>query len=221
MADEIDNGTSMQGPRETQAEFQVAKKRVARLEVLKRMIGEFHAKHGRFDSVSHISQATTPDKRHGRKQDNCQGQHPQDYDSAAHFSPRTGPEQHSSKVSKKKMDVLPPVIHPTEGTPGKIEAAAKGSSSTLLPLPHNKASYLDRFDSQDVCSTRPVIVVCACCGNKGGTGHGRLCLHSRKMCGFCRIEEAKNVLYGHDTERRRGSRGTRREGSKLVRPSLQ
>lgn len=36
--------------------------------------------------------------------------------------------------------------------------------------------------------------LCVCCGGEGGKGHGRLCEHMFRRCGFCRVEEVKRVL---------------------------
>lgn len=190
----------------TPVKSSAAQKRALRLEMLTRMIDEYHVKHGRYghrkgDTVSASNQAvgvgsdkveegsirlpphsnTNNSKTSNIARDKA-GTKIDDGTSAAPMAVGTLPAIATPAQASRRTDTRNPVGQSltTESSLYASDCSATGDS-------------IEKGESD----TKTLKThVCACCGGDGGKGHGRRCRHTFRRCGFCRVDEVRRVLFG-------------------------
>lgn len=243
---------------ETPADIMEAKKRALRLEMLMKMIDEYHAKHGRHADITYPASGNagaTPcndeDTAHqcertgeglrgtgvgqvgGQTDGPRQPSRHQTVEPTGSYNPKM---QVDNRVESKidPMNISLPVIGTRESPPffvsnkPTVDTAAATSAQKSLekkdrpshqtmpiigallknPPVHNEITTL--HGDKCMSTVIPVSVVCICCGGEGGKGHGRLCEHTFRRCGLCRVQEVERVLYQVGGRRRR-----RRDGEEV------
>lgn len=190
----------------TPVKSSVAQKRALRLEMLTRMIDEYHLKHGRHghrkgNAISAGNQAVGVgnDKRkegsarlpphsntnHGKVSSIAQdkmGTKIDDGTSTARMAVGTLPAIANLAQASHRIDIRNP-----EGQSLMTESSAHASEGSPAG-----DSIEKRVSDTETLEKH----VCACCGGDGGKGHGRRCHHTFRRCGFCRVEEVRRVLFG-------------------------
>lgn len=236
-----------------------AKKRALRLEMLMKMIGEYHAKHGRHTEITTTAtgdagatllknEGTAPDCERtgaglrGTGVEQGEGQEDGTRQSSRHqaikltgsYNPKTqldntvgsDTDQNAWSADKTTGATLPAIGNPeptssfvsnkpvvdTAATATAQKSLAKQDRHSHPTMPtivgtlHNpSASNEDKalHGGKCIAAVTPVTVVCICCGREGGKGHGRLCEHTFRRCGLCRVQEVERALYGAGGRRRR------------------
>lgn len=189
----------------TPAKSTAAQKRALRLEMLTRMIDEYHLKHGRHGhqkgnaiSVSNQAVGVGNDKREER---------------SARLPPRSNTNNgKASNIARDKVGTkvddgtstarmavgtLPAIANPAQAS-HRIDALRPAGRSLTTESSAHASERSPAGDSieKGASDTETLEHVCACCGGDGGKGHGRRCRHTFRRCGFCRVEEVRRVLFG-------------------------
>ncbi|CAM9152572.1 unnamed protein product [Laminaria digitata] len=148
-----------------------AQKRTLRLEMLMRMVDDYHTKHGR-RGVTGNATPTDPDVSNGGDIGNRPSR----------------PEVVNEGRNIISSGISLPAIAPT---------ASPGSTTKKGNQPTGRSA--DQSETKPVAELKAHI--CLCCGAAGGKGHGKRCGHTFRRCGFCRAEEVRNMLFGAERGR--------------------
>ncbi|CAM9958618.1 unnamed protein product [Ectocarpus sp. 8 AP-2014] len=156
-------------------------KRALRLEMLTRMVDDFHAKHGR-------SRRRGGGGRRRREKRGVGAPAPGDARDpptvvATGCDDESGVGGHDGeRVREGPVDIASDA-GPDGGNDAHITAANQA-----------KAIQSNSNNDDNTNNTVPPTRLCVCCGGEGGRGHGRKCEHTFRRCGFCRVEEVRRVL---------------------------
>ena len=173
-----------------------AQKRTLRLEMLMRMVDDYHAKHGRHGV--NTGNATAPTEP-GVSNDSNEG----DWSSGPK---ETRPEtrETGSTISGGGAAALPAITPSSPGSNNKYtnhltsRSADENQVNTVVgPLKAQTSPAASERETQTKTgvAAKAVAHICLCCGAAGGKGHGRHCGHTFRRCGFCRAQEVSKVLF--------------------------
>lgn len=174
----------------------LSKKRSLKLEILNRMIDDFHLKHGRRDNrTGRIIPIKTV---HGEgDRDRAGGTREPQAKDMTRFADGAIFDKMVEGGENNNVATLFPAIAGFSSTSPPLDHIPTTSSPSPRPRIDNKA-----FEKGGKNLVPPGALICICCGCEGGKGHGRRCTHKYRRCGFCRVEEVHRVLSTAHTKRK-------------------
>lgn len=177
-------------------------KRALRLEMLTKMIDDFHAKHGR--------------SGHGKGKYSPANSAVSSTCSSVEKPSRTAAKEKAVVVDRAETGIqLPAIVDPASVSQGPKDPAC--CQRPLTSSEHTTDTH--DGDGDSITVSAQAVHHCGCCGGKSGRGHGRRCEHRFRRCGLCRVEEVRRVLFGTKYKQGRGS-DARGRGGKPVRHDI-
>lgn len=180
-----------------------SQKRALRLEMLMRMIDEFHVKHGRYGnnetSFSPTALLASSGEKNVAEPNNLQMSEDKNISIDPVDLEVDGIGKTNTAVNLPAIDSPAPVSEPNDSLGRQLQ-------------PPSDQSRHDQDGSKNSNATTTLVAhVCVCCRGEGGKGHGSRCEHTFRRCGVCRVREVQLILSGVEDERVRFSDAGRKE----------